>query len=321
MKKFFTFALASLLLIGLVGHAEARWDKYDISVYAWRGSGIPSQLHSLELRNGLDSSGSAEAQITYKVLYRNTNTAASIASNFIGTSKTNPVTTTVYSTAGNRSIRFWIDRNDSNYTATSGVDIIVTDVRGGYSLFLDDVRAAKTHTAVIDERPNVSHVGTIWWSSQSGVVDTGVDFESYTRIEKVLVEIVTGISRTGPAAPPAGTAEIDVGLLSTETGGDNDGFIRNARIHVKPDGTVGFVDMNATSALSGGLTRTTGWTTPSGVEFDDGYYHGALFRKSTSPGSREHIIWNASSVAKSLVYQTAGNGGAGYLHYVFSRMR
>ncbi len=334
MKKLFK-VFAIIAMIGLfVAPAHARMDKFIINVYADTGVGIIGQVESLVLLNGSDSSGSDQNEIIYKVLYRNTNTAATLYGDKVFTAKTNPVVALVFTTDGK--IVFWMDTNDSSYATATGVDIGMTDVNGGYSLFLEDVKANVTHTAIINERPNEIHHGFISWTCQSDVVDTGIDFDSYTKIISMDVEIVTAVDRVyndadNTTSTAAGTAEIDVGLLATETGGDADGFIQNARIHqLRGLDTVGFVQINAASALGTvqfeshpGTTSVTyvGWTTPSGVDWNDGYYHGALFRKSTAPGTKEYVIWDAASVAKSLVYQTSGNDGAGYLHWSFVRMR
>lgn len=291
MKKFFTIALALLMLGGIIGQAEARWDKYEIEVYAWRGTGIPSQLTSLDHRRGLDSSGSAEAQITYKVLYRNTDTAASIASNYVGTSKTNPVTTTVFSSSGNRKIRFWINRNvdsnadgdwdeDDDYYSPSGVDLIVTDVRGGYTATAEDVVANKTHTLIIDERPNILHSGVIWFDATASEVDTGIDFEYDTIIKSVSVEVLT--------VSDGGT--LDVGLLSD----DPDGFFDGLELTIL------------------------------GYRYDSGGTPGATTAQvgdllGTSERTYDHVIEGSGS--QSLTYTGSSAVGAGYLHYEFIHMR
>jgi hypothetical protein len=163
------------------------------------------------------------------------------------------------------------------------VVVNVVDTAGGYfaSVKMDEY----THKIVIDERPGIVHSGMIYTSGATSdganeVIDTGIDFPINSTVLDVDFQVTTVVG----AGNSAGS--ICVGLLSTESGGDDDGFIKRVNGNV-----LGFE------------TRTL---TNSGAFMDDAtnYY----------PGGK-HI----TSGARSLVYEyTSDIGvGAGYIHYSF----
>jgi len=221
--------------------------------------------------------------ITFKVLGADSDTAETLTYRGGSTSLTNPVSTTNFAsdTVCADRVAFRVDPTDSG---DENVDLIVVDTVGGYTAFVEDFNQYE-HSIIIDERPNLEHHGMIWYSCLSGETDTGIDFDSYTFIKLAVAEVVTAAT---------GASVIDIGLLSTETSGSASTLVSDQRIagdiqsedKIKPD--IGFI---AIDSLSSGT-------------FDDGYF-----------------VWDTLSVAKSLSYTTTGDGGAGYIHYFFTRMR
>ncbi len=273
MRKWITFILILAVALGFLipGAADAKLQKFEAAVYAWR-SGSEPIIGNMTKRVSTD--------ITYEVLAVGTDTRETLYSDQQLTSKTNPITTTVYNT--DNGVAFWVDPTDA--TSDTYVDLIVTDVNGGYSIVIDNF-SPSMRTIIIDERPNIVHHGIIRFSggSSGGVgveTDTGIDFEADTSIHAVMLETVT----------VATSGTYDVGLLSSETSGDADGFI------------------------IGVATSTAGYTVLAAGTM------GALLDDGTS--QLIHVV--TGTKAKSLTYkQLAGTvtTSAGYIHYWFSRLR
>lgn len=217
--------------------------------------------------------------ITYKVLAVNADTSETlyVYDDQAFTSLTNPVTTTNFNSPDR--VQFRTDPTDSS--TDRYVDLIVVDTAGGYTAFVEDFDKY-THTIVIDERPNIQHHGVIWWSYSSAVeVDTGIDFDYDTRIEGVSLEVVTVDA----------SATVDVGLLSTGTNGDADGFL---------DGV---------STTTAGIPLVT--LTTSGALMDDG----------TNFDPDGHSIISANEQSLTYTGSSGSDTGYGYIHYFFTRMR
>lgn len=261
MKKLFKILMVMALVIGVSAPlAFAGYYHYEIQVYSDKNNSQTKVNPTLEITG-----------ITYKVLTVDSDTAATIYSDKVGTSKTNPVTTTVF--AADDKIDFYV--SDS----VSSVDIIIVDTDGGYTLFLEGA-THNTRTAIIDERPNIQHHGCIWFSYNSGVeTDTGINFQYDTTIHSVQLEIVT---------IDAGE-DIDIGLLSTETSGDADGFI---------------VD---------GSTATAGYVVQSAANM------GALLDDATN--FLRHTVSSANAQSMTYTGSEGCNSAAGYIHYYFTRTR
>lgn len=124
--------------------------------------------------------------------------------------------------------------------------------------------------------------------------DTGFDFTAGDIIKDVWVEVLT-------AEATGGTKTIDVGLLSTESGGDTDGFL---------DG----VSVAATGPVWPSLAD--GATTVGALMREDSYV-GA----GTAYVKKPHVV--SSSGAKSLVYQFGSSFSElrARIHVVFYRHR
>lgn len=270
MKRLLSVLFALVLAVCFVAPASA--EMRDMSAGVFR-------------LTGYDADGSAQltritSGITFKVLRADSDTAETLYVMGTSTSLTNPVTTTYFeaATACNDMVAFRVDPTDSG---DEDVDLIVVDTVGGYTAFVEDFNRYQ-HTIVIDERPNIQHHGMIWFSASSAVeTDTGIDFLPDTRIELVAVETVTIDSGS----------TLDVGTLSSGTGGDADGFV---------DGV---------SVATAGYTLLT--LTTSGADMDDG----------TNFDPDGHVVTGSDTGALTYTGASGQDTAAGYIHYWFSRLR
>jgi tetrahydromethanopterin S-methyltransferase subunit F len=294
MKRFklITLILAAFALLAAVPAQAANQDMWAY-VYKWDGKMSSDGKPVLtRLTSG----------VTFKVLAQNSDTAETLYYYKGSTSLTNPVTTTNFAanTVCNDQVRFRVDPTDTTYDRY--VDLIVVDTNGGYTAFIEDFDKY-THSIIIDERPNIMHHGIIWFdATTTDETDTGIDFLADTMVHDVRVEVVT----------TASAKTLDVGLLSTETSGDADGF-RDAVLLT----TAGYVA--DTGVVTDGTTID--WTATS--------TYGALLYKSisgsdavASGGGRSylgHIV--TSGKASSLTYSQSSTSGDGYIHYFFTRLR
>jgi len=225
MRKFWNIVavlfIAMMLSFPVTGHSAAK-DMWAY-VYSWDGKmNTDGKMVLTRITSG----------VTYVVLQ--TNSLATLETltyynNPNNTSLANPVTGTNFAsdTISGDMIAFRCDPSETNDTA---VDLIVVDQTGGYTAFVEDFDQY-THTVIIDERAGVRHHGCAFIATggSSTETDTGIDFEDVSVIEYMMVEIGTPIS--GGTTPL-----LDVGLLSSGTNGDSDGFLNDCSL-----ATAGFV--------------------------------------------------------------------------------
>ena len=296
MKRFKLFTLVLVALAFFVAApAQAALQDMWADVYTWDGKMSTDGKPTLTLK----TSG-----ITFKVLVINSDTAETLyypSYSAAMTSLTNPVTTTNFAsdTVCHDKVAFKVDPTDS--TSDRYVDLIVVDTNGGYSTFVENFDKY-THTIVIDERPNILHQGTIWFGGVTVDTDTGINFLPDTFIHDVWVEVVT----------VASASTIDVGLITTGTSGDKDGF----RVGVLLT-TAGFV--KDTGVITNGST----------ADYTAASTYGALLvtaitgsDAAASEGGKSwigHVV--TSGYADGLTYQASSTTAAGYIHYFFTRMR
>ena len=291
MKKRFT-ALLMILFAALIMALPAAAALQDMhaTVYKWTGN------YNADGSPGLTR---VITGITYTVLAVDSDTAETLYA-FADrrlTSKTNPITTTVF--AADDEVRFRLDPTDS--TNDRYVDLIVTDTNGGYSTFVENFDKY-THTIIIDERPGVVHHGIIPYSaSTTDEVSTGVTFLADTMVHDVRTEVVT--TSTG------GT--IDVGLKDN----DSDGYLNNR------------------SAATAGYTADTGIITAgTTLDYTAATTYGELLYTAITGGDAVatgggrsylgHVITTeAASNVLSYTASTTTNSGKGYIHYWFTRLR
>lgn len=239
--------------------------------------------------------------ITFKVLTADSDTAATITrfGDEAGTSVTNPVTTTNFAAATvcNGMVKF--------RTTAATVDLIVVHVSGGYSVVVKAF-SPNDHKIVIDETPNIMHHGLIWFgASDATETDTGIDFIYDTAIHDVWVEVVTTDS----------TETLDVGLLSSETSGDANGFrtlvsVATAGYPTDTGVITGGSNIDYTAVTTYGALLVTAITGSDAVATNGG-------KSYIGP----HIITGAN--AKSLTYtgSSGSDTAAGYIHYWFTVLR
>lgn len=300
MKKLFVFlAVLAIVFSVAVAPAQAVWRDMWAYVYSWDGTlNADGRMNLTRLTSG----------VTFKVLQRNSDTAETLyvyRSDAL-TSLTNPVSTTNFasSTYCNDKVTFRVDPGETNDIY---VDVIVVDTSGGYTAFIEDF-TDRVHTIVIDERPNVQHTGCIWYAipAVATETDSGIDFDYDTAIHKVYVHNVTGA---------LAAAVLEVGLFSSETAGDVDGFIDEGVVGTvagwirpdKPTITAATTETYvSTASIVGALMGSS--LAGSAVAGDEG-----------SSYMWDHIIESANAV--SLVYSCNTTVPSGYIFYDFTRIR
>lgn len=302
MKKFTSFLILALIAVfAFGGYVDAKQQRFEAQVYKY-------DLNKGVAGTAVTGANQRTTGITYKVLQRNSNSSETLLS-AIGptgtatTSKTNPVTTTIFASDGGR-ISFVCDPAEATDTY---VDLIVTDTVGGYSAFIEDF-TANMHAVVINETPGVVHHGIVPFTGAITETSTGVAFSRDTVIHDVVVEVVTVSS----------AATIDVGLLSSETSGDADGLRKGVLLT-----TAGYIKDTAVITSGASLDYTP--VTTYGVLLRTAVTGtGATWTTKSSGGGATPIVFVVSSTnAKTLTYSTSTttSSPAGYLHYWFSRIR
>lgn len=276
MKRITYFLIALVLALCLTAPAQAEFKDFWADVYSWDGQmsvdGKPVLSHET-------------ADITFKVLQRNSDTAETLYEYADGTmtSLTNPVTAANFASATvcNDKVAFKVDPTEATDTY---VDLIVVDTTGGYTYFFEDF-TVNDHTIVIDERPGVVHQGMIWFTLPSTTeTSTGVTFAADTLVQAVQVEVVT--------VDTTGTGTMDVGTDSS-SGGTADGFL------------------NDVATSSTGYIQESISTSGSFMDSTDFYMSGYSI-----DGTDEGVMTYRA---------TTGTGAAGdaegYIHYRFVRTR
>lgn len=238
--------------------------------------------------------------ITYKVLATGSDTAETLyTSNGMAeatSSMTNPVTTTVFNAAD--MIDFVCDPTDSD---DDKVDLLVVDTNGGFTAFIEDFDTS-THAIYIDETPGCAHHGVIWFTSNDNVAtDTGVNFLPDTRIDDVVVEVVTvDASET----LNVGTADTANGFRSG-VALDNAGYIQDTAV-ITSGSSVDYWTASTYGSLL--ATAITGADT-------DVKTLGGIARKPhyvTTSGTDDDLYYTESA---------GGDTAEGYIHYFFQRLR
>lgn len=294
MKRFklITLALAAFCLI-IAAPAQAALQDMWANVYTWDGKmNVDGKPVLTRLTSG----------VTFKVLAVDSDTAETTYYYGGSTSLTNPVTTTSFAsdTICKDRVAFRVDPTDA--TSDRYVDLIVVNTDGGYSTFVENFDKYQ-HTIVLDQRPNVVHQGTIWFgASSTSEIDTGIDFHADVFVQDVRVEVVT----------VASAISIDVGILSSGTGGDADGFRANVLLT-----TAGYV------------ADTAFITDGTNIDFVPASTYGVLLVTAitgsdvtaSAGGKSIHGYLIDGTSTSSLTYTMNSTTGAGYLHYWFNRIR
>ncbi|MFQ5641792.1 MAG: hypothetical protein ACE5IR_27775 [bacterium] len=234
----------------------------------------------MQLINGRTGKPVDDDSGVFNVLNAGLPTEATIFSDERGTSGSNPGTMT------NGVIQFWID------SATTSVDISVM-TSTGYAFFLDGITLSD-HRIVLWPEGRTQRL-VVPFTATTSETDTGFDFPANCVIRDVYQDTVTVDA----------TETIDVGLLSSETGGDANGFLALSSV-----ATAGLVTGQAT--VNNGSTSDY---------FDSGTY-GVLMASqingsdaAATSGGQIRKFYKTDGVAKSLTYTgSAGSDtAAGYI--------
>lgn len=299
MKKLFKLFVALFILIAAaVPSAHAEFQDMWAAVYSWDGKvGADGKMVLTRVTSG----------ITFAVYAANTDTAETLYYYNVDamTSLTNPVSTTNFESSSvcNDMVAFRVDPTETN---DRYVDLIVVNTSGGYTAFVEDFDKY-THAIVIDQRPNIMHHGSIWWAETTQAeVSTGVSFLPDTIIHRVAVETtIVAASQT-----------IDVGLLSSQTSGDADGFCNNAS-------AASAVYVNCGEPVVTAGTTETYISTAAPI----GALMGASAVGADAQGSDgvnsiwEHHITYANATTLTYSAGTTAGTASGFIHYWFTRTR
>ena len=296
MKKLFKLLIAVMLVFALAGPACAEFQDMWANVYKWTGTMNGDGTMALtRITSG----------VTFKVLAIDSDTSETLYyyAKPAMTSLTNPVTTTSFESAAicGGKVAFKVDPTDA--TNDRYVDLIVTDNAGFYSTFVENFDKYQ-HAIVIDERPNVSHIGTIWFAHDTtSETKPGPAFLPDTIIKDARIEVVETCA----------ACTIDVGLNSAGSGGDADGF---------RDGTL---------TTTAGFVADTGVVTAGGdttAYYPDSTYGDLLYTILAGTDSGEvggrsflgHVI--TASNATELTYTVDSTvTGEGYIYIEHMRLR
>lgn len=182
MKRFLVFMMVLMALVWSAP-SEAAFQDFSATVYRWSGG---------YAADGSPTLVKATTGITYRVHALSADTKETLYAfgDDAFTSKTNPITTTVFATDGR--IAFRTDPTDA--TDDRYVDLIVVDSVGGYTTVVKSFDKY-THVVIIDERPNVIHHGIIFYDHATTVsTNTGVYLSKNTFISAMTLEslVATG---------------------------------------------------------------------------------------------------------------------------------
>jgi hypothetical protein len=294
MRKLKITLVAVMALLFLVGNAHAVMQHFSATVY--KKDSTKYGMQGEQSANVIALTG-----ITYKVLVYNSTTAETILSGSgwgtATTSKTNPITTTVYATDGGR-IDFYCDPAE---TAGTYVDLIVTDAAGCFTASVHGF-TNKMHSVVIDETPNLAHSCAIWFSGTTTTeTSTGIYFLYPTLIEDVRVEVV-GVSAAQTL--DVGIKNVDpnglrVGVLLTTAGfvADTAVITGGTSIDYTPVSTYGSLLYTARTGINGGVERMGGRS-----------YLG-------------YVLTSAVTAGNFLTYNNSGATATGYIYVKWIGLR
>lgn len=241
--------------------------------------------------NGYSDDHYIESGVLAFVYTAGTKTLATLYSDANQTALANPITRAQFAASGG--LKF--------YSGQASVDIFLADDKGNCAFH--ESLTDKSHVLPLN-RSSVRKHFIAPFSAITTETDTGLDFPKQFLIQDVQVEVVTIDA----------TETIDVGLLSTESGGDANGLLAAASV-----GTAGLVD-NIT--VTAGSTETHISAHTYGALLDDQLVTGS--NAAADHGlSRVKPHRVTATSAKSLVYNcSAGSDtAAGYIHAFGEQLR
>lgn len=296
MRKWKIFGILFLALTLFAAPANAALQDFWAYVYKWTGGmNADGTMALTRLTSGVTFKVLASATTTAETLYVYDSRAL--------TSLTNPVSTSDFASATvcNDKVAFRTDPTDS--TNDRYVDLIVVDTAGGYTAFVQNFDKYQ-HTIVIDERPNVMHHGCIWFEpTTTDETSTGVTLPYVSMIHDVRVEVTV----------TANADTINVGILSSGTGGDADGF----RVGVLTT-TKGFP--KDTAVITAGAS----------VDYTPISTYGALLYTAltgtgadyANGGGRSYLGYVHDGTSTGVItYSCSSTQSKGFIHFFFTKMR
>jgi hypothetical protein len=241
-------------------------------------------------RDGISSDGAVATGCHVIVYDAGTKTKSTIYSDDALTAKTNDITRTQFATDGGISF----------FSTAESHDVLVAHSDGSNTV---ETITPTIHTIVLD-RSSIEKclIFPMVFNAGGTEVDTGLDLPLGALVHDVAVEVTTADA----------TETVNIGLLSTETNGDVDGFAALVSV-----ASTGYVPM---------LTVTAGGT----EDFLASTGYGALLASFTAGANvagdvgtyarKKHFV--SGSNATSVVYQpSTSDTFAGYGYLYFTRLR
>jgi hypothetical protein len=240
-----------------------------------------------EVRNELGASIS-DATVEVFVYDAGTKTLSTIYSNDALTAKTNPITTTVFNT-DNR-VSFW---------STAASHDVFINTKSGDQVLVAGL-TANDHSITINRSSPMKHLVVPFSGSSASEVDTGWDLPLGAIVTDAIVEVVT----------TASAKTVSLGLLSTETAGDADGFLAAVL-----ETTAGYVENNPvitgganidfTAATTYGVLLATAITGSDAVATNGGF------------ARKRHVVTGSNATSISYTRSDA-TSSAGYFHIFYT---
>lgn len=252
--------------------------KYEISVKDQRSTDAYSE------------SGRVITDVYAFVYDAGTKTLSTLYSDDIRTSLTNPISRSQFAT--DDMIKF--------FSASTSHDIYINTAAGDEGFYAGITPS--DHLIQVNTSGVKKHL-VIPFTAATAETDSGVDLPLNTWVSKLMVDVTT-----------ADTSEtLDVGLLSTESGGDANGFLSGVSLD-----STGFI---APIANTAGTTETYVSTYSYGALMGPGVVGtnaASDFGNGHVPG---HVV--SGSAAQSIVYNESAGAttGVGYIHLWFEHLR
>lgn len=261
------------------------------------GAGFQLSKFVIEIKNfmsfdGFSGDGSVISNVLCFIYTAGTKTLATIYADNIQTAKTNPISRAQFTTDGK--LTFWAAEGSS-------FDIYLNDEKGNAAFYAGVT--ANTHTLRLMNGDPYKHLVIPFSASNNVETDTGIVLPQDALVLPPSIEVVT----------TEASKTINVGLLSSQSGGNASGFIAAA-----PVNTAGFV---------------MPWTTAAGntlSAYVASSYLGSLIGIGHA-GADSANAWGVAggagyvvgSTAVNVSYTTSANSAnaAGYIHLPFRHLR
>ena len=213
-------------------------------------------------------------------------TASTIYGDKVKTAKTNPVTRAVWAT--DLGLSFW------SVAASHDVILYTSD---GFIGFVDGLAPGGRHSVEVNRDIFAPRNYVFAFAQNAAETDSTLDLPIGFGVEDAFIEAVTAVA----------SSTIDVGLLSTETGGDADGFIDGASC-----ATAGWVlPRNAVTVTAGTNTDYMGAVATTGVLLAAKLLGSDAVEKHGGYSRKVHLC---NGTAKSITYTTSAHAVDGYAY-------